>query len=128
MHVMGSKRMAIGTILAVALATGAAAHHGWSWAEGEQTELRGTIEKVTMGGPHPTLDVATAADGVWLVELGNPRQTERSGFVEGAAKKGDPVVVLGNRSLKADEKRMKAVRITVADKRYDIYPERIQTN
>lgn len=128
MHVMGSKRMAIGAILAVTLATGAAAHHGWSWAEGEQTELRGTIEKLTMGGPHPTLDVATASDGVWLVELGNPRQTERSGFVEGSAKKGDPVVVVGNRSLKADEKRMKAVRITVADKRYDIYPEGIQTN
>ncbi len=128
MHVVGLKGTALGAVLAVALVTGAAAHHGWSWAEGEQTELRGTIEKVTMGGPHPTLDVATAADGVWLVELGNPRQTERSGFVEGSAKKGDPIVVLGNRSLKADEKRMKAVRITVADKRYDIYPERIQTN
>ncbi|KQV68084.1 DUF6152 family protein [Rhizobium sp. Root1220] len=128
MDVTGSKRMAISAILAVFLATGAAAHHGWSWAEGEHTELRGTIEKVSMGGPHPTLDVATAADGVWLIELGNPRQTERSGFVEGSAKKGDPIVVLGNRSQKADEKRMKAVRITVADKRYDIYPERIKMN
>ncbi|MBB3539919.1 MULTISPECIES: DUF6152 family protein [unclassified Rhizobium] len=128
MHVMDTKRMIVGAILVVTLATGAAAHHGWSWAEGEQTELRGTIEKITMGGPHPTLDVATADDGVWLVELGNPRQTERSGFVEGSAKKGDSIVVLGNRSQKPDEKRMKAVRITVADKRFDIYPERIQTN
>jgi len=128
MHLMSSKRMAIGAVLALSLATGAAAHHGWTWAEGEQTELRGTIEKITMGGPHPTLNVATADDGVWLIELGNPRQTARSGFVEGSAKKGDAIVVLGNRSQKADEKRMKAVRITVADKRYDIYPERIQTN
>ena len=60
------------------------------------------------------------------VELGNPRQTERSGFVEGSAKAGDAIVVLGNRSLDPSEKRMKAVRITVAGKTYDIYPERIR--
>src|SRR5262245_38578062 len=125
---MRTKRLVVAAILTAGLATAAAAHHGWTWAEGQQTELRGMIEKVTMGGPHPTLDVATAEDGVWLVELGNPRQTERSGFVEGSAKRGDAIVVLGNRSLKADEKRMKAVRITVAGKRFDIYPDRIQTN
>ncbi|MBX4932078.1 DUF6152 family protein [Rhizobium bangladeshense] len=114
--------------LSVALATSAAAHHGWSWAEADQIELRGTIEKISMGGPHPTLDVATADDGVWRVELGNPRQTERSGFVEGVAKPGDQVIALGNRSQDPKEKRMKAVRITIGEKRYDIYPDRIRTN
>lgn len=48
--------------------------------------------------------------------------------MEGVAKAGDPIVVLGNRSLDRNEKRMKAVRITVAGKVYDIYPERIRTN
>lgn len=114
--------------LASVLASGAAAHHGWSWAEAEQIELKGTIQRISMGGPHPTLDVTTADDGVWRVELGNPRQTERAGFVEGSAKAGDPIIALGNRSLDRNEKRMKAVRITVGEKRYDIYPERIQTN
>ena len=90
-------------------------------------ELTGTIQQISMGGPHPSLDVA-AADGVWRVELGNPRQTERSGFIEGSAKNGDAIVALGNRSQDASEKRLKAVRITVSGKRYDIYPERIQTN
>ncbi|QRM42796.1 DUF6152 family protein [Rhizobium sp. BG4] len=113
--------------LAAVFATGAAAHHGWSWAEAEQMELTGTIQQISMGGPHPSLDVA-AADGVWRVELGNPRQTERSGFIEGSAKNGDAIVALGNRSQDASEKRLKAVRITVSGKRYDIYPERIQTN
>jgi len=110
------------------VATGAAAHHGWSWAEADQIELKGTIHRISMGGPHPTLDVAVVDDGVWLVELGNPRQTERSGFVEGSAKIGDAIVALGNRSQDRNEKRLKAVRITIADKRYDIYPERIRTN
>ena len=110
-------------------ATGAAlAHHGWSWAEGEQTELEGTIEEISMAPPHPSLKVEASDGVVWQVDLGNPRNTERSGFVEGSAKVGDPIVVLGNRSLDKDEKLMKAVRITVAGKAFDIYPERIETN
>ena len=110
-------------------ATGAVlAHHGWSWAEGEQTELEGTITDISMAPPHPSLKVEASDGVVWQVDLGNPRNTERSGFVEGSAKVGDPIVVLGNRSLDKDEKLMKAVRITVAGKAFDIYPERIETN
>ncbi|TCU19169.1 DUF6152 family protein [Rhizobium sullae] len=128
MRVLSTKQIVLGAFLAGAFATGAAAHHGWSWAEAEQMELRGTIQNISMGGPHPALDVATADDGVWRVELANPRQTERSGFIEGSAKKGDQIVAIGNRSLDRNEKRMKAVRITVGEKRYDLYPERIRTN
>ncbi|HUH50315.1 MAG TPA: DUF6152 family protein [Mycoplana sp.] len=117
------------TIAVTALsATVALAHHGWNWAEEEQTELTGIIRAVVIAPPHPTLDVETTNDGLWEVELGNPRQTQRSGFVEGSAKPGDQVAVLGNRSLDPDEKRMKAVRITVNGKVFDIYPERIRTN
>ncbi len=128
MFALSTKRALAAVLLSATVATGAAAHHGWSWAEADQIELRGTIQQISMGGPHPTLDVATVDDGVWRVELGNPRQTERSGFVEGVARPGDQVTALGNRSQDRTEKRMKAVRITVGEKRYDIYPERIQTN
>lgn len=116
------------TVAITALATAAFAHHGWTWAEEEQTELKGIIRTVVIAPPHPTLDVETKSDGLWKVELGNPRQTQRSGFVEGSAKPGDDVIVLGNRSLDPNEKRMKAVRITVNGKVFDIYPERIRTN
>lgn len=106
----------------------AAAHHGWSWAEGEQMELVGTIQTISMAPPHPTLHV-TAEDGVlWRVDLGNPRQTERSGFTADTAKPGDPITVLGNRAKDRDEMHMKAVRITIAGEHYDMYPERIQAN
>lgn len=103
------------------------AHHGWSWAEDEQTELTGTIESISMVPPHPVLKVK-AADGVWQVDLGNPNQTARSGFTGESAKIGDPIVVLGNRSLEKDKKHMKAVRITVREQRFDLYPERIRKN
>lgn len=105
-------------------ASTALAHHGWSWAEDEQTELSGAIQEIFIGPPHPSLQVETT-DGIWTVDLGNPSQTERSGFNAESAAEGDEILVLGNRSLDRNEKRMKAVRITVNGTTYDIYPERI---
>ncbi|WP_424550534.1 DUF6152 family protein [Shinella sp.] len=124
---MAGKMPALAAAIVVLTAIAAFAHHGWGWAEEEQTELTGKVVSVVVAPPHPSLDVE-AADGLWKIELGNPRQTERAGFDDMSAKPGDEVVVLGNRSLDANEKRMKAVRITVAGKVYDIYPERIRTN
>ena len=69
-------------IAAALLSVNAFAHHGWSWAEEDQTELTGTIESISMSPPHPVLKVK-AADGIWQVDLGNPSQTERSGFTGG---------------------------------------------
>ncbi len=109
------------------VAGSALAHHSWSWAEEEQTELKGTIESISMSPPHPVLKVK-AEDGVWQVDLGNPNQTERSGFKANSAKAGDSIVVLGNRSLEKGKKHMKAVRITVGDRQFDMYPERIKKN
>ena len=113
-----------GSVAGVALP--AAAHHGWSWAEEQQTELKGVIKTVSLAPPHPTLHV-TADGALWQVDLGNPNQTARSGFTEASAKPGDAIVVLGNKALDKS-KWMKAVRITVAGKQFDMYPERIRTN
>ena len=71
-------------IAAAFMATAALAHHGWSWAEVDQIELTGTVKKVVIAPPHPTIDL-TATDGVdWHIELGNPGNTARSGFNEPA--------------------------------------------
>ena len=120
-----NRRALLGGTAAALAAGGAQAHHGWSWAEGEQMELTGTIREVTIAPPHPTLRVEGPA-GMWTVELGNPSQTQRAGFVEGVARPGDRVVARGNRSQDRAERRMKAVRLTLGDRRFDIYPERIQ--
>lgn len=122
------KRMlACGLVAGTAFASSAAAHHGWDWAEADQMELTGTIQEVYIGQPHPSLRVESEEDGVWTVELANPRQSENAGFVEGSAKAGDKVVALGNRSQNPDEKRMKAVRITIDGRKFDLYPNRIQS-
>ncbi len=118
----------IGTVIVAGTlwATAAVAHHGWSWAEGEQTELRGTVREVYIGQPHPTLRVQGADGRLWTVELGNPRQTASAGFTETSARAGDQVIAIGNRSRDQQELRMKAVRLRVGERSYDIYPERIR--
>lgn len=127
MFVFFPRRVLIASMGVMLLVSGAYAHHGWSWAEADQIELSGTIREISMAPPHPTLQVETEKDGLWRIELGNPRQTERSGFVEGIANVGDQIVVLGNRSLDPAEKRLKAVRVSIGGKTFDIYPERIRT-
>ena len=115
----------LGFCLTGMLIATAAAHHGWSWADSEQITLTGKVTRVQIAPPHPRLDVETQ-DGTWRVELGNPSQTQRAGFVEGSAKPGDEITAVGNRAKDHDEKRMKAVQITVGGKTYDIYPGRIE--
>ena len=110
----------------VLFTTQAFAHHGWAWAEEEQSELTGTITKISMAPPHPALRVEAQDGRVWQVDLGNPNQTQRSGFTSDSAKVGDEITVLGNRTKEPNKAHMKAVRITVGGKQYDMYPERIE--
>jgi hypothetical protein len=113
-----------GGLAAVALLLSSAwAHHGWTWAEDEQSEMTGTILDVYIGYPHPRLTIETADDGQWTVDLGNPRQTEDAGFVEGEAAPGDEVLVRGHRHRNSDEKLIKAVRITIDSRQYTFYPQ-----
>lgn len=107
-------------------ADAALAHHGWSWAQSEQMTLEGRITQISMAPPHPTLAVEAADGGRWQVDLGNPAQTERSGFKASSAKVGDAITVRGNRDLDAQKRHMKAVRITIDGKNYDMYPERLR--
>lgn len=116
-----------GAAIGLALTGSAMAHHGWSWAEGEQTELSGTIEEISFAPPHPTL-VVIVEEERWQVDLGNPNQTRRSGFADGSAQPGDDITILGNRSRDESERLIKAVRITIDGENYDMYPERIQAD
>lgn len=101
----------------------AAAHHGWRWAEDGQFELEGVIRDIYLGYPHATLEVDAGGE-MWTVELGPPSRTESAGIREGVLETGQEVLASGHRSKDADQRVMKAERITVAGKLYDIYPNR----
>ena len=122
-----SRRMLLSGGFAVGLATLATgpvlAHHGWSWTQDGFFELEGIIKAIYIGNPHATLDVDVEGE-IWRVELAPPGRTIAAGFTEEVAKVGDEVIALGNRSRDETEKRMKAVRITVNGKTYDVYPDR----
>ena len=125
--IMISRRLKAATVAAslAAVTLPALAHHGWDWAQAEQTEMKGTVQKVSMAPPHPSLQVKAADGVVWQVDLSNPGQTERSGFTGASAKPGDSIVILGNKHKDKSKRVMKAVRITIGGKNYDMYPERI---
>ena len=90
-------------------------------------QVEGVIKEIYLGNPHATLDVDVEGE-IWRVELAPPRQTERAGFTEASAKVGDEVTAIGNRSRDEAERRMKAVRLTVGGKTYDVYPGRAPSN
>lgn len=121
-------RHAIGVVAAtsvIVIATSAAAHHGWTWAQDEQSEVSGIIESISFAPPHPSLVVEIDGE-TWDIELGNPNQTQRAGFVEGEAEVGDEVIILGHRSLDENELLIKAVRLTIDGQNYDLYPDLIE--
>lgn len=113
------------TLTALLWAVSATAHHGWNWAESEQTEMTGTITEIYIGPPHPRLMIETE-EGPWQVDLGNPRQTRDAGFVEGEAAVGDQVLIRGHRSNNKDEHIIKAVRATINDRVYTFYPSLVR--
>jgi cytochrome c oxidase assembly factor CtaG len=127
MHTPEVKRILLAIAVAASIQS-ASAHHGWAWAEDQQSTLTGKIQSISMSAPHPTLQVTDAAGATWQVDLGNPSQTERSGFTAESAKAGDAITVLGNRNREKERKHMKAVRITIGGKQFDLYPERITPN
>lgn len=110
----------------VTLAAPVFAHHGWNWAEAEETTLQATITAISLAPPHPELTVTDADGREWTIELGNPRRTQSAGFIEGTAQIGDTVTILGNRALDG-QAVMKAVRITLNGTNHDFYPERIDS-
>ena len=117
----GTRNLALASAALIAGAGIALAHHGWSWTQDGFFELKGVIKTIYIGNPHATLEVDAEGE-LWRVELAPPSRTIAAGFTEDAAKIGDEVTAIGNRSRDHDEKRMKAVRIIVNGKTYDVYP------
>jgi hypothetical protein len=110
--------------LSVALVIGAAeAHHGWGWATDEEFELTGAIVGVKLGNPHGELTLDVAGEE-WVVEIGQPWRNERAGLTEDLLAKGTEVTAYGHRSAREGERLMKAERLVIAGKDYNLYPDR----
>lgn len=100
-----------------------AAHHGWGWATNEEFELAGTVKSVRHGNPHGEMVLATRS-GQWTVEIGQPWRNEGAGLKPAMLKPGTKLVVHGHRSAKKGQRLMKAERIVIAGKSFNLYPDR----
>ena len=114
-------------LAALLLTVPALAHHGWSWTEDGFFELTGIVTEVYVGNPHATLKVDVEGV-VWQVELAPPGPTTNAGFTEEVAPAGTEITAIGNRSQDENEMRMKAVRVIIGGKTYDVYPARVPAN
>ena len=112
-----------GMLATLGLPLEALAHHGWAWAEDEEFTLAGLIRGVRLGNPHGELDVE-AADGLWIAEIGQPYRNDRAGLTDALLAPGTEVTLEGHRSRDPEAKVMKAERVIIAGKLYDLYPER----
>ena len=99
------------------------AHHGWAWAEDEEFTLQGVLRAARLGNPHGELDVE-AADGLWIAEVGQPWRNARAGLTDAMLVPGLALTLEGHRSRNPDERVMKAERVIVAGRLYDLYPDR----
>ncbi len=99
------------------------AHHGWGWATDEEFEITGTITGARLGNPHGTvnIDVKGAA---WVVEVGQPWRNKRAGLTDDLLRPGRVITVHGHRSAKEGERLVKAERVVIDGKSYDLYPDR----
>jgi uncharacterized protein DUF6152 len=123
---MFDRRIVLCGLAAAALvpARAAHAHHGWSWAEDATFELTGVIKSAKLGNPHGILKLDAKGEE-WTVEVGQPWRNERAGLKDSMLVKGVELTVRGNRAKDPKLKVVKAVRITINGKSYDLYPERV---
>ncbi len=123
---MMNRRTIVKSMAAAPLLLGgpAFAHHGWSWAEDGNFEISGTIKSAKLGNPHGLLKIDSKGEE-WTVEVGQPWRNHRAGLQDAMLAKGVALTIRGNRAKDPKLKVVKAVRITIDGKSYDLYPERV---
>ena len=110
-------------VMGLLLAQATLAHHGWAWANDEEFELSGTITAVRLGNPHGQLTVDAGGER-WVIEVGQPWRNERAGLTGTLLGVGRVVTAHGHRSSNPGQRVMKAERIVIDGKHYDLYPDR----
>jgi len=116
--------LGLGVLAAVAgFGRPAAAHHGWRWTEDGNFELTGLIRERRLGNPHGLLTIDAAGE-TWTAEIGQPWRNARAGLTEEMLEIGAEITLSGHRAADPEELRMKAERVIVRGRVFDLYPNR----
>src|SRR5262245_66534195 len=76
---------------AFAISAPALAHHGWGGYQNTESDVTGTVESVSLGGPHASLKVKGSDGRTWDVVLSPPYTTFSAGIKEGTIPVGATV-------------------------------------
>jgi len=109
--------------LVATLSVPAFAHHGWGGNASEESEVTGTLEMVSLAGPHATMKVRVG-EQLWDITLAPPARSQRAGLRENSIPVGSIVTVRGHRNMTAGRFEMKSERVTWNDEVFDVYPNR----
>jgi hypothetical protein len=85
--------------------------------------LTGIIREVRLGNPHGVLKVDAEGE-IWTVEVGQPWRNERAGLKDGDLAEGVEIRIEGEPSADVSQKLMKAERLFIGERRFDLYPDR----
>ena len=108
----------------VLLTVGAAAvqaHHGWRWTKDGKFEITGIIASAQLGNPHGVVRLNVEGK-IWTIEVGQPWRNRRAGLTDAMFSKGREITIVGRRSADAKERKVKALRVRIKGKNYDLYP------
>jgi hypothetical protein len=112
-----------GAALVVALTIPAHAHHGWGGNSDDESQLTGTVEMLSVAGPHATMRINV--DGqVWDITLGPPARTQRAGLQNDSIPIGSTVTLTGHRNKTAGRFEMKTEQVVFGDRLFNVYPDR----
>jgi Family of unknown function (DUF6152) len=104
-----------GVVLALALATAALAHHGWSGYDASKPlTVTGTIKVSGYEHPHGFVRLETP-EKVWVVTLAPPSRMENRGLPSAMLKSGSTATVMGYPS-RTDPDEMRAEWIAIDGK------------
>ena len=123
-RVFKSSSLALVAVLTAVLLTQPVwAHHGWGWATDEEFQLSGEITAVRLGNPHGEVTVDVKGER-WIIEVGQPWRNEKAGLTQKLLSKGQVITAHGHRSAKKGQRLMKAERVVINGRSYNLYPDR----
>lgn len=108
---------------ALVLAQSSSAHHGWGWATAEEFQITGEITAVRLGNPHGEVTLNVNGES-WVIEVGQPWRNDNAGLKPELLAKKQVITAHGHRSAKKGERLMKAERMVINGKSYNLYPDR----
>ena len=76
-----------------------------------------------LGNPHGEVTVNSKGEK-WIIEVGQPWRNDQAGLSAKLLSKGQVVTAHGHRSAKKGERLMKAERLVINGKNYNLYPDR----